>query len=292
MKRILFILSAVLSFVIIINSCKKKDDKDSTPTPTDTVKTIYSQTTTNNTALAIGIYTEVIKQVLTCGDSTRVHNKSTCPSTSLTPYLTYPKTLIIDFGSTGCTYNNKTFKGSITTILTSSIRTKDSIITVSFNNFMVDTIGVSGTIVMKVTNYHAKGTYLMFTDSVKNGVLTFPSGSINFSCNMDVQWYLNNPTDNTDDIILFLNFNSSGKNKDGKSFTTTIANDTLYYKTLCQEVVGGVLQLTTTSIPYPASINFGNNVACDGQATVTTKIKKQIGTKTIEEDFTYTITLP
>lgn len=179
----------------------------------------------------------------------------------------------------------------VTATISDKIRKAGTLISITFNNFSIDTIGVSGTMVVGVTNANISGTNVTFIDSVKNGVLTFPSGTISFSSAMTVDWTLNNTiSDYTDDEFTISNCSISGTNKDSTIFTATVTQN-LLLKASCQEIVSGAILLNTASISYPATIDFGTGI-CDGVATVTTTIKKQIGLQTIEQSYSYTIDLP
>lgn len=253
------------------------------------IATVCNEETVDNTAMALSIYTDVMQDV--CSKSDSAHGSKSCPSVSLTPLIGYPKTLTIDFGTSGCSYHGKTVKGIISAQLTGAIRSDGTSVTVTFQNFQIDTIAVSGTIFMSVTDVTLQGTTVTMTDSIINGTLTMPSGTISLSCNMTTVWSLKGtPINYTDDEFTISGCSASGTNREGKTFDFTVTED-LLIKASCQEIVDGKITLNTSMVPYPATIDFGDG-ACDGLATVSTKIIKQVGSQTFEQDITYTIHLP
>lgn len=288
MKTLSIILLFVASAILLNYSCKK--DEKPIEEPKDTTKVYKNQSSTSSTIVATSIYNDVITDVIVSCDTATATNKTSCPSILFGPSgLNYPKTLTMSFG-TGCTINNHTYSGSISASITGKIRDLGTTVSISFSNFKIDTITVGGTVSLTVQDYSTVNTTVTFIDSIKNGQLTFPSGTISLSTNQTVKWTLNTLTIYTDDIFEILSGNTSATNMEGKSFTSQI-KEAVVIKASCMEPVDGKMEISTSDYNYPATIDFGDGT-CDNKATVTTKVSVTIGNQTFEQDYTYVATLP
>jgi hypothetical protein len=199
-----------------------------------------------------------------------------CATVTITPAdtVTYPKTMVIDYGS-GCTSSTGvTRKGKLTVTLTGKIRKSGSVVTVSFTDYYVNGYKVEGT--FSITN-NSTANGLVFTTQTTNGKVTFPSGA----------WFSHSGTKTftqtggigtvtfTDDVYTITG-NFSNANSEGKSVSGTITTP-LVKSMSCKNIMAGVIQFTYNGIK--GTLDFGSGT-CDNAATLTVGLK------------TYPITLP
>jgi hypothetical protein len=288
MKNYVLVIAGFTILVFLSTfSCKNED-----PDPQDTVKSIYNEKTCADVTSGLTVYSEVVGLVIVSSD--REENKETtidCPTISLesNSKVGYPKTLTCDFGS-GCTYNDRTVSGSISAILSDRIRNDGTTISITFTDFKIDTIEVSGTISLTVDDANLVNGVITLSGSISDGELITPNKTVSLDGDLTITWEMNTLIDYTDDLIKLSSLNLIGTNSDNKSFTVVLEDD-LIYSAECKEIVTGSVTATTAEIAFPATIDFGSG-DCDGKATVTTTIKLVIGNQTIEQDYTYEIILP
>ncbi|OFX44635.1 MAG: hypothetical protein A2046_01260 [Bacteroidetes bacterium GWA2_30_7] len=287
MKTLSFILLFIASAILLNYSCKKDDEKPIEENK-DTTKVVNNQSSTKSSIVATSIYNDVITDVIVACDTNNT-NKISCPTITFSSGLTYPKTLTIDFG-TACIVNNHSYSGSVSASLTGKIRDLGTVVSISFTTFKVDTITVEGTVSLSVTDFNTLNTQVTFIDSIKNGKLTFPSGTISLNTNQTVKWTLYTVTDYTDDIFEISTGNTSATNMEGKTFTSEIL-DTVVIKASCMEPVDGKMKIISSDYNFPATIDFGDGT-CDNKATVSTKVSVTVGNQTFEQDYSYIVTLP
>ncbi|MBI4646618.1 MAG: hypothetical protein HY738_08530 [Bacteroidia bacterium] len=233
------------------------------------------------------MYNNAVSDVITNGDQNATKECNTCPSVSITPLQTgvYPKTLTLDFGS-GCTYYGVTVKGKIIAVLSDRVRVQGTTISITFDNYQVDTITVGGTVSLTVNSVSL--TSISVSETISNGVLTIPSGTITLNCTQSLTWeWQLTPLNYTDDIITISSGNTSYTGLNSLSFTSQVLEPVII-DVGCLQPTDGKVKITTTGISYTATIDFGDGT-CDGTATVTTTALFTDGTN---HDYTYTLALP
>jgi hypothetical protein len=252
-----------------------------------------SATGTNNSLQAENTFNTVVNSVVINCESTVA--KSTCPSVSFLPsdLLTYPKTLTIDYGTSGCTLGAYPISGKIIATLSGKIREVGTTISITFENYTIDTITVSGTISLTVEEYSAINKTITIASSTTNGVLTTPSGTINYNSSKTIKYYFNtigNYTDN--EFEVYAGTTTSVVALDGKTYSTEVLEN-IYIKPCSSiyQIVDGVYKITSSELTFPVEINFGDG-ECDNVATVSTVISITYGNHTYEQDYSYNIVLP
>lgn len=286
-KYLIIILSVFFSAFLITFSCKKENpDTDEN----DTVKTVFNEQSSSDVKNCISSASEVIGLVVINSDKQDQKNLTTeCPAVSLTSGIGYPKTLTLDFG-TGCTFNTQIVSGNISAVLSDRIRNDGTTVSVTLTNFKIDTLQLSGNLSLTVEESNVMTTgVIILSATLSNGVITFPSGTYEFNSTFSISWKMNTLTDYSDDLIEITSLSMTGTNSENVGFTVTL-NEKLVYDTDCTEIVSGILKIETSSIPFPATINFGNGT-CDGVAVVSTTIQLVIGNQTFNQDYSYTIEL-
>ena len=241
-------LSLVL--VAVYTGCKKK-----------TIDTDTSSATDN--ASAENSFSTVFRSTNENSDSVAV--RSSCTNIMITTTTTninhYPKTLTIDYGSTGC----NGYKGSYSAVFTGPFKTQGSIITITYNNYYdgayqvdADSHTITNTGVSSAGNP-------VYTVSVVNGRLTSSSGTSKWNATKSIEWTVGSTSPWGDDVFL-ISGTTSGTSAKGVTYSTVI-NTPLKMAAGCDYIESGVLTLTPQSGDNRV-FDFGNG-ACDNQATVT-----------------------
>lgn len=289
MKKIIFVAIIALFFfgLSVVNySCKEKTTED------DTVKTVLNEQSTLDAVYLTDAYSYVISDVLVSADANDGEKAllTTCASVTLVPTIGYPKTLTIDYGTNGCVINGITIKGLVTAQISNRIRQQGTTVSVTFSNFSIDTLAISGSFSLTIEEVDLQNSKINFDVAMNNCTINIPSGDFSFNGSLDVDWDLKTLTDYTDDEFEFETGTFTGTNLNDKTYEATIL-EPLYYDVSCGNMVQGKLEIKNSDLTYPATINFGSG-ECDNVATISTTIELVIGNQTIYQDFTYEITLP
>jgi len=191
----------------------------------------------------------------------------TCAAYTLTPadLSTFPKTLVVDFGS-GCTSDDGiTRKGKITYILSGKVLMPGTTISATFQNYSVFGYQLEGT--YAVTNTSTQSA-VSFTTKTTGGKITFPNAVYyNYSGDKTITMTagMSTPSDLTDDVYSITgsnNFSSSTGNTLTVSITTALSKSYI-----CHNVGSGVISFTYNN-KINGTLDFGNGT-CDNQATIT-----------------------
>jgi hypothetical protein len=191
-------------------------------------------------------------------------NTLTCATLTVTPASGFPKTIVIDFGTAGCTsVNNIIRKGKINITLSDSVRRTGSQAIITFSNYAVNNFKKEGTITWKNTSTSITKSWQR---KVENGRVTAPNGRYWLHNGArDVVQIAGTSTPNTllDDIFLITgNYtitNAAGKTRD--CFIT----EALQKKSTCDNIGTGKLKVQGAA--HNALINFGDG-DCDKLATI------------------------
>ncbi|MBK7149920.1 MAG: hypothetical protein IPH78_14215 [Bacteroidetes bacterium] len=181
--------------------------------------------------------------------------------------LSNPKTILVDF-SGGCVYKNKVYAGSIlVTYNNNNMRLAGSEAKIEFNSVTVDGNAILGNVKIKNYGTNANGNLYGDIDVLSNVTFTGNAGSINGSFHYEVERFINNPNDNTDDHYT-INGNGSGVDGDGHAITRMVVQD-LVRKVLpdCKYFVSGQIRTEIDNQPEQL-LDYGNGT-CDNTATLT-----------------------
>jgi len=254
-KSLITVFMLVLVAGAFYTGCKKKE------VDTDTSSAVDNSTAENS-------YSAVFRSVNEHSDTTN-KARTNCPTLSfVTTDSTvaadrYPKTLTVDYGTTGC--DGKT--GSFEAVFTGPFRDSGSVITVTYHGYHDDGRLVDASS-HTITNAgrNSSGNYV-FKVSIVNGSLTSSSGVISWSTTRSIEWTegSSTPIDPTDDVFM-ISGSTTGTSAKGVSYSVVI-NTPLKIASACQWVESGVLTLTPKD-KDPRVIDFGNT-GCDNKATVT-----------------------
>ena len=260
-KQFLFAF-AMLSLAIGFNSCKK--DKESVAEEFETTFEISGdQAVTNNLSQdAEDVFLEVAQDNNIAGNFAPepVNNIIPCATVTITPATGFPKTIVIDFG-TSCTHNGITRSGKINVTLTDSVRKPGSIATMTFTNYFVNLYKIEGT--YRWTNTSTANTRSWDRVTI-GGKITAPNGKYwNHEGSRSVTQTagLGTPTP-TDDIFSVFPGTHTVTNSSNLSRTCTIL-EALQRKVSCANIDKGKIKVQGPN--HYATIDFGDGT-CDNLA--------------------------
>ncbi len=252
---------AALSLAIGFTSCKKSDDKEDFET---TFELSGNQAIADNLAEdANDVFMEIAQDNNIAGNfaPAPVENIIPCATVTITPTSGFPKTIVIDFG-TSCTHRGITRSGKINIVLTDSVRRPGSTATMTFTNYYVNGYKVEGTYTW--TNTSTPGTR-SWTRRTENGKITAP----------DARYWLHSGlrtivqtagvgTATIIDDVFSITGDHSVSNSSGATRVITVMN-ALQKKNACANIDMGVLKVQGPN--HYATIDFGNGT-CDNLATI------------------------
>jgi hypothetical protein len=187
-----------------------------------------------------------------------------CATVTVTPASGFPKNVVIDFGTTGCTSpNGITRRGIINVNITDSLRRPGSIATMTFNNYYVGGFKKEGTITW--TNTSTTGIKSWRRVCV-GGKITAANGT--FWLHEGTQNIVQTAGTNTPNILIDDVFSITGNrtvtNAAGRVRVGTIIT-ALQKKTACDNIDQGIYQIQGPN--HVAVINYGDGT-CDNRATI------------------------
>jgi hypothetical protein len=264
-KSLLFF---ILVFSIILTSCNK-DDKE------------YNTKVAENYALGESMFSDVFKQVtdgsLWAEDT--ITNKgakssytsltSSCATLSITPFdlTTFPKTLIVDYGTTNCLCSDGRYRrGVINAVLTGWYRDSSTVITINPSNYFVNDYLVEGTKTVTNKGHNTSGN-LEYDIVVTNGSITGQEGTSTWNTNRTNEWIecestIFNPWDD----VYLIRGSANGVTVESEAYTMNILQD-LRVELSCKWIVSGLLRIEGSN-SYTIDVDYGNG-NCDALAVVT-----------------------
>ena len=263
MKRKLILSSVFLiSSVILINSCKKKTEVDNeTQSVVDNAiceqQFMSIQPVVNDKSIS----QPGVKRINSC-ESFNIVSGDTTDTNNDKVYDNGAVTFEIDFGSTGCVGSDGVLRtGKIRFSTTKRWSVYNNSVTVDLIGYKANTISYSGQI--KITRPDS----LTITTEVINGHCTDGNWHIDYACSKTMKQLAgyNTKGDVSDDEFSFSG-TSTGKNREGRNFTTNITNP-LIKKSSCKFISSGTLELTPDGFKT-RTVDFGNGT-CDDDATFT-----------------------
>jgi hypothetical protein len=273
MKRLSFTLIAVSLGLLLLNSCKKdkKEVDNETQTVVDNALCEQEFMRIGPSVSERAVSTAGVKKLLP-GSAFQVF--STCAVDSLSGDTTMDAqgnfnannlpTITLDWGS-GCTDVDGVFRsGKLVTTFSKSYDSVGCVITITPSNYKVSNVTYSGTI--RITRL-AGGNAPSFRTEVINGHCNSSSWSIDFITDKTITYTAgyNTPNDPSDDEISITG-NSSGKNREGRTFTVTVKT-ALVKKASCKWIQQGVVDITPDGLKT-RTVDFGNG-SCDNTGTFT-----------------------
>ncbi len=264
-----------VSALLIFQACTK--EKNDTPSDNEGERSLAAVKASSDV-----FFDDVSQEVLTVnaenGLVLRQADVQACAEVSVSPSTpgVFPKTVTVNFGTTGCTGDNGFVrKGKIIYTISDKLIKTGSTLAISFDNYSVNGHKLEGMYTIKNTGTLAS---IQFNTTLENGKITYPDGKW-YTKTSNVTWVYAagsfTPADLSDDVF---NLSGSGTvtSSDGNTLSAE-SQDFLVRKYNCYNIVSGKLNLTYNSIN--GVLDYGNG-ECDNKAVLS------IGNKN------YDVTLP
>lgn len=258
----LFTAVAIVAMsALVYTGCKKKED----PKPANAAAATDNS---NATSAFAGIW----KQISTVTDSSNALRASSgCASATITPFdlVTWPKTVVIDFGTTNCLGNDLNYRrGTITAVFTGPYLDSNTVITVTLNNYYHNDYHIQGTQTITNKGHNAAG-HLVYNVVVNNAIVTNPTNNkqSSWNTNQNREFYAGYNTNyNIFDDVYLITGNASGVSEEGEPYTINV-NTALRVNVGCHWIVSGSFTLVLATYPnFPIVFDYGTG-ACDANAT-------------------------
>lgn len=272
-KNIIISTILIASSVIFLDSCKKKEEVDSES------QSVVDNSICEQQFMAItpvinekGINEAGIKRVNSCetwsilgalGNATITPSENDTLDSNGDGYFDNgPVTFQIDYG-TGClSFDGLSYRKGIIHITTAKRwNYYNNTATIDLLSYKVNNVTYSGQ--MKIS----KPDSVTFTMEVINGRCTDGNWTIDYSCSRTIKQIagFNTKSDESDDVIS-IEGSSSGVNREGRAFSTSITSP-LIKKSNCKWITSGTLDLTPTGFKS-RTVDYGSG-SCDDNATYT-----------------------
>ena len=203
-----------------------------------------------------------------------------CTTITVTPadINTYPKTVVVDFG-TGCTgWYGVTRSGSITYTLSGKFKNPGSTATAVFNNYKVNGYKLEGSYYVKNnSSIGAGGVIVLFNSSVTDGKVTYPNGTTwyTYSGTKAIQQTAGIGSTNYNDYVFAITGAHSYASFTGKTLTDSVTT-ALVKQVSCKNISAGVVAFTYNGT-IKGTLDYGAGT-CDSIATITIgSVTKTIG---------------
>ena len=282
---VLLMIIPVLLLVVSMGACKKDSSPSTNSSNNDTTAANLEASTTagdnafddifqtsvqagydNNIAYISSQPAIGLVQINKNRSGTQTMGILGCAIYTVTPndLTTFPKTILVDFG-TGCTSaTGVTRKGQISYIYSGKLVTPGTTVMATFSNYSVNGYGLQGA--YSITNNSSLANGIAFTTKVTNGSITFPDAtSYTYSGTKTVTQTagMSTPTVLTDDIFSIIGNNSFAGN--GNSITNTITTP-LSKAYTCKFVQSGIISFVYDT-NTKGTLDFGNGI-CDSLVTI------------------------
>ena len=277
MKARLLVMATILS-ASMFYSCSKDDSPDNATPPDDLTAQELTAARIKSDLVFDDVSSEVLQVTLNGTTGAASTTSAACATVTISPQdlTTWPKTITIDYGSTGCTgINGWVRKGKISYTLTKLPRETGAVVNVSFDNFFVNGYKLEGS--YSITNNGSTDANLNITTRLVNGKITYPDG----------KWYTRTSTINWQQVagsatasVLDDEFNVTGEaviKSSANNELITSSKTPLLRKVTCGNFVSGQLNVAYNGIA--GVLDFGGGT-CDKKATLS------LGTRN------YEVTLP
>ena len=277
MKARILVLATILS-ASTFYSCSKDDSPDNATPPDDLTAQELTAARIQSDLVFDDVSSEVLQVTLNGTTGAATTTSSACATVTISPQdlTTWPKTITIDYGSTGCTgINGWVRKGKISYTLTKLPRESGAVVNVSFDNYSVNGYKLEGS--YSITNNGSTDANLNITTRLVNGKITYPDG----------KWYTRTSTITWQQVagsatasVLDDEFNVTGEaviKSSANNELITSSKTPLLRKVTCGNFVSGKLNVAYNGIA--GVLDFGGG-ACDKNAVLS------LGTRN------YEVTLP
>ena len=275
-------VALVMTAIFMMNACKK----DSSSSSSSTTNNNNASTLTANGATADNAYDDAFNVGVQTGSDASLNSNmqkgggTTTFSTGTTTNginsyycatvtasgTAFPVTVTVDFGS-GCkSADNITRSGSITYVFSGRLSTPGTVISATFNNYVVNGYQLGGT--YSITNT-STGNTLSLTTAVVGGTITYPNdSSYSFSGTKTVTYVSGDSTNLSTYVFNVTGGYTIANANTGESLTTTVTTP-LVRKFNCPFIVSGIASFAYTkgAITVNGTLNYGDGT-CDDSAVI------------------------
>lgn len=225
-----------------------------------------------NSALCEAIFSDMSRQFETANAKIETNNsivfQGPCATITVTPAdtTTWPKTITIDFGTTGCVdLRGFLHKGKLICQLTGRYKNQGSICTITPSNYSVNGYGVTGT--KTITNIGRNSSnQLSFHVVVTNATITNPNNQTStWESDRTEVWTggENTPYPNYGDDRYEISGKGNGSNNKGESYSMQTLTP-LHVAMDCRYITQGKLSIHNANHDS-AVVDYGNT-GCDANA--------------------------
>jgi hypothetical protein len=257
MKKMFFLVPAILLFGLFIQSCKKDSD-----TNTTTEQAIAEDIVAHND-LSEQVETDVDGSIdaFTGG----ADDRGDCPTVTFAqPKGTWPNTITLDYSDAGCTKNGNTFKGKIVISQSNPMNLLGATRSFTFQNFYFENVKFEGS--KTVTNAGLNAAGQKYFTVVVNETLLYPNGAQAVYASSRTRTQIEGASTATKlDDVWSITGAASGTNRNGVAYTVSITSP-LIKKVACPWFSQGTLSFTVNS--KTRTLDFGDGT-CDKDATLT-----------------------
>jgi hypothetical protein len=263
MKRKALSLSVIAMIVslMITFSCKKEKETETNDPPVSVVKVA-----TENASIEAA-FADAYRQADKACRENNIKDINSCPVVTITPFnLTYPKDVVIDYG-TSCTGDDGAVRsGKILLHLTQNYVDSGSVVTVTFDNYYINNRKITGT--ETITNHGINNAgHHVFNVVIQNGNLFSLDGVTTYNSVQQREWIEGDNTWlNPIDDVYMITGTGNGITTEGTSYTVTITSP-LRASINCAWIQSGIIDITSQNYPV-ISINYGTG-DCDNMAVAT-----------------------
>lgn len=263
MKTLKLIAASLVVASLFLTSCKKEE------------KQPPNANAAGDNATADNAFAGIWKEVSTVTDSsgTLRSTRAGCGTVTISPFdlVTWPKTVVIDYGNVNCMGadgNNR--RGIVTAVFSAPFHDSLATITVTTTNYYHNDYKVEGTQIVTNKGRNALG-HPVYNVTVNNAKITNPTNNKVSSWNttQDREFFAGYNTHfNIFDDVYLITGSANGVSESNEPYTIQI-NTPLRVNIGCQWIVSGTFTLTLSNYPaYPIDFDYGTG-ACDNLATAT-----------------------
>ncbi|HEX2684157.1 MAG TPA: hypothetical protein VHL77_09505 [Ferruginibacter sp.] len=260
-KQLFFALT-MAAFAIAFNSCKKSDAKEEFET---TFELSTDQAIADNLAEdANDMFMQVATENNVAGNFAPDPGPSNfipCATVTITPAVGFPKTILIDFG-TSCSYNGNTRSGKIQIVISDSVRRPGSTAVMTFDNYYINLYKVEGTYTW--TNTSTPNTR-SWSRRTEGGKITAPDSR--YWLHSGMRYIIQTAgvgTPTITDDVFSITGDHTVQNSAGATRVITVL-EALQKKNACANIDKGKLKVQGPN--HYAVIDFGDGT-CDNLATL------------------------
>ncbi|MEN6618323.1 MAG: hypothetical protein ABFC28_02325 [Rikenellaceae bacterium] len=176
---------------------------------------------------------------------------------------TFPKTITIDFGNSCSGISGLTRSGSITVIISDTLRNHGAEYSVTFNNYTVEGVTVTGT---KSVENTGTEDFPSFTEETNTTLTTANSIVIKKTKTITRKWVEGMDTYTQIDDVFLLSGSAEVTSSADRSYSYIITKPLKIART-CENILEGVMEITWSGKDEPVTIDFGEGL-CDWKVYV------------------------